>query len=302
MIWKYFITPVMGTVIGYGTNYIAVRMLFRPKKEVKLLGHTLPFTPGAIPKGKERLAKAVGDVVGTALVTKDDIKSKLLSDNTQTMVVEKITEILNTEIKSEIITLSKLDEEAYSKVKSQITDAVTKQLINSINDMEIGSIIAKECGKSLNGSSLLSIIPPMIKMFLNDEIINRIAKMVGEGVQKYIDENGYRIIGSEVEKKIDDIEKQSVSDLLVKFSITEKKITDTITDFYQKMVDKALDELFAKLDISKMIEDKVNAMDVDELEVLVLKVMKKELDTIVNLGAVIGLIMGLINMIINIFL
>jgi len=302
MIWKYFITPVMGTVIGYGTNYIAVRMLFRPKKEVKLLGHTLPFTPGAIPKGKERLAKAVGDVVGTALVTKDDIKSKLLSDNTQTMVVEKITEILNAEIKSEIITLSKLDEEAYSKVKSQITDAVTKQLLNSINDMEIGSIIAKECGKSLNGSSLFSIIPPMVKMFLNDEVINRIAKMVGEGVQKYIDENGYRIIGSEVGKKIDDIEKQSVSDLLVKFSITEKKITDTITEFYQKMVDKALDELFAKLDISKMIEDKVNAMDVDELEVLVLKVMKKELDTIVNLGAVIGLIMGLINMIINIFL
>ena len=62
---------------------------------------------------------------------------------------------------------------------------------------------------------------------------------------------------------------------------------------------KELDELFAKLNISQMIEDKINAMDMDELEKLVLQVMKKELDTIVNLGAVIGLLLGLINMAIN---
>ncbi len=301
MVWKYLITPVMGTIIGYGTNYVAVKMLFRPKHEVKLLGHTLPFTPGAIPKGKERLAKAIGDVVGTALVTKDDIKSKLLNENTQTVVVDKINEILNAEIKSEIMNLSKLEADGYSKVKAQISDAVTKQIIDSINNMGISRIIAVECGKALRGSTIFSIFP-MLKMVLNDDLVNNIAKMIGDGVQKYVDENGYRLIGTEIGKKIDEIEKQSVSDLLLKFNITDKKINETVTDLYQKAIDKALDELFAKLDISKMIEDKVNAMDIDELEALVLKVMKKELDTIVNLGAVIGLIMGLINMLINMFL
>lgn len=295
------VTPIMGTIIGYGTNYVAVKMLFRPKNEVKLLGHTLPFTPGAIPKGKKRLAKAIGDVVGTALVTKDDIKLKLLNENTQTLVIEKITEILNAEIKSEIMTLGKLEEDNYGKVKAQITDAVTKQILDSINNMGISSIITAECGKALRGSTVFSIFP-MLKMVLNDDLVNHVAKMIGDGVQKYVDENGYRLIGTEVGKKIDDIENQSVSELLLKFDITEQKITDTVTNLYQKAVDKALDELFSKLDISKMIEDKVNAMDMDELEVLVLKVMKKELDTIVNLGAVIGLVMGLINMLINMFL
>ena len=35
---------------------------------------------------------------------------------------------------------------------------------------------------------------------------------------------------------------------------------------------------------------------------MVLQVMKKELDTIVNLGALIGLILGLVNLLINYFL
>ena len=56
--------PVIGAVIGYFTNYIAVKMLFRPLKPVKIGGRTLPFTPGIIPKGKPRLAKALGKAEG----------------------------------------------------------------------------------------------------------------------------------------------------------------------------------------------------------------------------------------------
>ena len=47
-----------------------------------------------------------------------------------------------------------------------------------------------------------------------------------------------------------------------------------------------------------MIEDKINDMKTEELEKVVLTVMKKELDTIVNLGALIGFILGSLNTII----
>lgn len=80
MIIKYIAGPVIGAVIGYFTNFIAVKMLFHPKKEIKVFGHKLPFTPGAIPKGKSRLAKSVGDAVGNNLITQADIESRLLSD------------------------------------------------------------------------------------------------------------------------------------------------------------------------------------------------------------------------------
>ena len=57
-----------------------------------------------------------------------------------------------------------------------------------------------------------------------------------------------------------------------------------------------------RIDIAGIIEDKINGMAVEDLEVMVLKVMKKELDTIVNLGALIGLLLGLVNLLINYFL
>ena len=41
--------PVIGAVIGYFTNYIAVKMLFRPLKPIKIKNYTLPFTPGTYP-------------------------------------------------------------------------------------------------------------------------------------------------------------------------------------------------------------------------------------------------------------
>ncbi len=295
MFLKYIITPVMGTVIGYGTNYIAVKMLFRPRNEVKIFGRTIPFTPGAIPKGKPRLAKAIGNVVGNTLITKDDIKSKLLNENTQAAVIGKISEILNAEIRSEVMTVGKLDDEGYAAIKIKISDTVTEQILVSVNNINIGKVISDECEKVVKEK----IQNPMLKMFINDDFIASITRMIGDEVQKYIDKNGKALVGREVNRKIDDIEVKSVSELLKNVDITDEKIQSSITKLYNKSVEKALDELFAKIDISKMIEDKINAMDMDELENLVLQVMKKELDTIVNLGAVIGLIMGLLNMAIN---
>lgn len=54
---------------GYVTNWIAVKMLFRPRKEIRVFGKRLPFTPGVIPRGQGRLARAVGNVVETQLLT-----------------------------------------------------------------------------------------------------------------------------------------------------------------------------------------------------------------------------------------
>ena len=72
-ILHYIAGPLIGALIGYCTNYIAVKMLFHPHHEVKVLGRTLPFTPGVIPKNKPRLAHAIGEAVANVLLTKEDI-------------------------------------------------------------------------------------------------------------------------------------------------------------------------------------------------------------------------------------
>ena len=53
MILKLIAGPLIGMIIGYFTNWLAVKMLFRPRRAKYIAGRRLPFTPGVIPRGKE---------------------------------------------------------------------------------------------------------------------------------------------------------------------------------------------------------------------------------------------------------
>ena len=86
--------PVIGAVIGYCTNYIAVKMLFRPLRPVMLFGKQLPFTPGIIPKGQARLARAAGEAVSSTLLTQEDIREMLLSEQAKTQLRKALTQEL----------------------------------------------------------------------------------------------------------------------------------------------------------------------------------------------------------------
>lgn len=74
---EYLIASLVGAVIGYFTNWLAIKMLFRPHEEKRFLGLKLPFTPGLIPKERRRIAKSVGETVGSHLLTGDSIKKAL---------------------------------------------------------------------------------------------------------------------------------------------------------------------------------------------------------------------------------
>ncbi|MCE1195511.1 DUF445 family protein [bacterium] len=76
--FKTWILPtVMGAIIGYFTNWLAIKMLFRPLKPVYLGRLRLPFTPGILPRERERLARSVGDTVSRELLTPEVFKSRL---------------------------------------------------------------------------------------------------------------------------------------------------------------------------------------------------------------------------------
>jgi uncharacterized membrane protein YheB (UPF0754 family) len=69
---------IVGAIIGGTTNYIAIKMLFRPHKPMFLFGKQLPLTPGLIPKRRDELAFQVGKIVVEHLLTAESIQQKLL--------------------------------------------------------------------------------------------------------------------------------------------------------------------------------------------------------------------------------
>ncbi|NEQ33326.1 MAG: DUF445 domain-containing protein [Leptolyngbya sp. SIO4C5] len=67
--------PLVGGIIGYFTNDIAIKMLFRPYRPLYLFGRQLPFTPGLIPSNQERLAKRIADTIMGSLLTPDALQT-----------------------------------------------------------------------------------------------------------------------------------------------------------------------------------------------------------------------------------
>lgn len=282
--------PIIGAVIGYCTNYIAVKMLFYPRNEVRIGGHKLPFTPGAIPKGKPRLAKTVGHVVANTLLTEEDIRQKILSPETEEAVIDKVMAELSGKIYVEMGRVCSTYEE-YGDLKANLSDAFTDQIMDSIGKIDLKHTVVTEAGRVIKEK----VSGTMLAMFLSDEMLNSFIQPVGAELENYIALNGRDFVQKEVNEKIMVFEQKSILDLCREMNLQEEKIRDTVRSIYRSASADAVNGVLKNVDISAMIEDKINDMKTEELEKVVLTVMKKELDTIVNLGALIGLILGGLN-------
>lgn len=281
--------PAVGALIGYCTNYIAVKMLFYPKKEIRIGGHKLPFTPGAIPKGKPRLAKAVGTIVANDLLTEEDIKKKIFSEETEKGIVDQIMSVLSKDIKTVILDAGSTGEQ-YDDMKQRIIKTLSNQIIDSVHHMNLEDIIVREAGnivkEKMSGS--------MLGMFVNEGMINSIIQPVGKEIVTYIDEKGEDLINAEIEFKLNALEEKNAVDICRSLDISEENIRGIIRQIYHGVTDSLMEKLISNLDIAGIIEEKIDNMDVDSLEKLVLTVMKKELDMIVNLGALVGAVLGIL--------
>jgi len=94
--------PVVGAFIGYMTNYVAIRMLFRPLRPWYLLGMKLPMTPGVIPAKRHKLAKNIGEMVGEHLLTSKEVGEAISGEGFQqdlrAMIEGRLEEILSRDL------------------------------------------------------------------------------------------------------------------------------------------------------------------------------------------------------------
>lgn len=291
MFVHYLAGPLIGAVIGYCTNYIAVKMLFYPRKEIKVFGHRLPFTPGAIPKGKPRLAKAIGGIVGSTLVTKEDMESKLLSEDAVAQIMDTITLEMSGSMKDVIRKAAGLSEESYEAGKGKMASMLSEWLAESLSRIDIAEIIVGKGGAVIKNK----VKGTMLELFLTDDLVESVASVVGLEVQTWVSEQGADYIYPLVTQKLDELEEKTSAELINMAGKTEMDVQNVISSVLKEMLGPCIGKMIDSMDISGMAEEKISAMSVEDLETLVLTVMKKELNTIVNLGALIGFLLGILN-------
>ena len=72
----FVITIILSTFTGWVTTWIAIKMLFHPRKPVKILGFSIQ---GIFPKNQRVIAEKLGQVVGKELLSFDEIEAKITS-------------------------------------------------------------------------------------------------------------------------------------------------------------------------------------------------------------------------------
>ncbi|NJN02880.1 MAG: DUF445 domain-containing protein [Leptolyngbyaceae cyanobacterium SL_1_1] len=164
--------PVVGGVIGYFTNDIAIKMLFRPYRPLYLFGRQLPFTPGLIPSSQERLAKRIAETIMGSLLTPEAL---------QTLAKR----LLKTErIQSAIDWLLRL---ALDQVKVETQDKTARILGNILKDLlgqslpRLFKIWARQ--EDFLEAQLNQIFDQVLLEFqLTDEQANQLSQWVLRGV------------------------------------------------------------------------------------------------------------------------
>lgn len=288
--------PVLGAVIGYFTNYIAVKMLFRPYRPVRLGRWTLPFTPGVIPRRKGDLARAIGGAIENNLLRRDDILDVLASEDMRSAVANGIWSQVEARLESEATLADTagqlLGEPRMEAVKQAALEKVSARMADKLAEIDLGGTIANLAGEAVRQR----VHKSMLAMFLTPDTIASFTAPMAERINAYISTDGMARLKDILDQETDGFLNRPMNTLLHLDPETKSRVCAKIGDIYAEFMANNAAQLAEGFEIGRIVEQKINDMDVAEFERLVMSVMKHELGMIVNLGALIGLVIGALNL------
>ncbi|WP_226619812.1 DUF445 domain-containing protein [Cytobacillus firmus] len=164
---------IIGALIGGFTNYLAIKMLFKPYNAVYIGKWKVPFTPGLIPKRRDEMADQMGKLVVNHLLTPESIKKKFINDQ----FLHDMTGIVQKEIET-ILQSEKSAEDILAAFGITDGQSKTEYRINLLIEQKYEKIISE-----YRGLPLKNVIPQGL-LDKADEKIPAISSMI---LQKGVD-------------------------------------------------------------------------------------------------------------------
>ena len=294
---KIIIPVLVGSAIGYLTNLLAIKMLFRPLEEKRILGIKIPFTPGLIPKERRRIAKSIGEAVGDHLLTSEKItrivSSKETREKLENFIKEKIDELK----KSNSSLKELLESMDYKFPKEAISEKIYSLLIDKLNQEKtkgsIGSFLKEDIYPkykdqlvnkiSRDGKGIIQTMKrsEAIESFMANDINNKLKQLKNTDIilSDIVDDGTIEKIEKIVEENQEEI-MNGIRELFYK-----EEIQEVILDSIEDLVDQNLSKMITMFVDSKTISTRIlqvikGYVDSEEAEVAVSFVIK---DTIKNI-------------------
>ncbi len=198
---------MFATVHGYLGAWLAVRMLFRPRKPIKLFRLTV-FPQGMIPRHRERLANTIGRAVGNELVSQETVLAELfekdfLRRKIQTVVDNFTRDLLNTNHPTLIEALPKPAREpildAISALQLKIGDHIasvlqneeTAAMIHAFVGRRVDEIFSKKISETIDDETftqVLGFLEKRVRGILNEPVLEqKINEFIGKRIDDFAD-------------------------------------------------------------------------------------------------------------------
>lgn len=146
--------PIIAAITGWVTNYLAIKMLFHPKKKIKILFFTIQ---GIFPKRQDVLAERLGRIVASELFSFNDIKERFTSTSTaleiNRVLDEKLEDFLDVKLKTMMPMVSMfLNNDAKARIKDTLhlefqnilPDILNKYSEKLERDIDIEKIVSQK--------------------------------------------------------------------------------------------------------------------------------------------------------------
>jgi len=196
---------VFATVHGYLGAWLAVRMLFRPRKPIKILGLTV-FPQGMIPRHRDRLANAIGKAVGEELVSQDTVLEELFEKD---FLRKKIQSLVDA-YAQEILTKD------YPTLIEALPSSVREPVLDTLSSLQlkIGSHITNVLKSEETIESIRSFVERRVDEFLSKRVSETIDEETFNKILGFVEARVHTVVKQKVfEQKIRDFISRRVEDL-----------------------------------------------------------------------------------------
>ncbi len=297
---SYLLGPAVGSLVGYVTNDVAIRLLFKPTRPKYIFGMKVPFTPGLIPKERGRIAEAVGNSISENLMNKEVLEKNLLSEDMLTKIgTEYDTFVARQKVNGETLRVflsHYISSQDLEMIQSDAGGELASQIHSRLADSNLGNMLAHaavEHAISKMENSLLGFAfnAEQFLILLQEPAEHLLSKHINQIISNDSEEIVANLIDQESGKLLD----TPVCDLLKGHDEQLIQLRHILIDGYRQVISVHLPKILSTIDISRIIRDRINEMDIEEGERILLEVMDKELRAIVWLGALLGGIIGIVN-------
>ncbi len=122
--------PLVGTVIGWLTNYVALKLLFRPHHPKKILGFRFQ---GLIPKRRREIARSIARTIEKELLNSKDLAATLNSINWKEEVERMVEEVVDHRFGSEAVRRMPVIGLVTENLRYHIKYLITKEVLRHID-------------------------------------------------------------------------------------------------------------------------------------------------------------------------